>query len=60
MFGVIQAKVAEKVGASIFQTMDLLEGCETQALAKSFHKFLNYQKCFQQFIQAKNEHKEHL
>jgi hypothetical protein len=60
MFGVIQTKVAEEVRASVSQTMDLLEAGETQALAKSFHEFLNYQKRFQQFIQAENEHKEHL
>jgi hypothetical protein len=40
MFGVIQAKVAEEVGVTFSQTMDLLETSETQVLAK----FLDYQK----------------
>ncbi len=60
MFDVIQAKVAKEVSVSISQTMDLLEASETQALAKSFHEFLDYHKRFQRFTQAENEHKEHL
>jgi hypothetical protein len=40
--------------------MDFLEACETQALAKSFHEFMDYKKCLQQLTKVKNEHKEHL
>jgi hypothetical protein len=47
MFGVIQAKVVEEVGVTSSQTMDLLEASETQVLAKSFPKFLDYQKHLQ-------------
>jgi hypothetical protein len=59
MFGVIQIKVAKEVSVTISQTMDLLEAGETQALVKSLHEFLDYQKHLQCFIQAENEHKEH-
>jgi hypothetical protein len=50
----------KKVGVTISQTMDLLEANETQVLAKLFPKFLDYKKHLQWFMQAKNEHKEHL
>jgi hypothetical protein len=38
--------------------MDLLEVNDTQSLANSLHEFLEYQKCLQQFNEAKNEHKD--
>jgi hypothetical protein len=38
--------------------MDLLKASDTQSLANSLHEFLEYEKCLQQFNEAKNKHKD--
>jgi hypothetical protein len=54
----MQTKHGDEVATSISQTMDLLEGSNTQPLANSLHEFLKYQKCLQWFNEAENKHKD--
>jgi hypothetical protein len=54
----MQAKHEDEVATSISQTMDLLEGSNTQSLANSLHEFLKYQKCLQWFNELEKEHKD--
>jgi hypothetical protein len=58
LLGRMQAKPGDEVGIIVSQTMDLLEANNTQSLANSLHKFLEYQKCLQWFNKAENEHKD--
>jgi hypothetical protein len=44
LLGQMQVKHGDEVVTIISQTMDLLEVGDTQSLANSFHKFLEYQK----------------
>jgi hypothetical protein len=54
----MHAKHGDEVVDIVSQTMDLLEASDTQSLANSLHEFLEYQKCLQQFKEARNEHKD--
>jgi hypothetical protein len=54
----MQAKHGDEVTATVSQTMDLLKASNTQSLANSLLKFLEYQKCLQQFNDMENEHKD--